>query len=92
MSKIVVRVSVDDQVHSEVECDEFALNSVLFDFNPSSNAGVTLLKALSAALITRMHQLIHDERSNKQQQRNAAIAITQMEDVQMRSVKSLFAK
>lgn len=89
---VKVRVQVDDQVHEEIECEVIALNAVLFEFNPSANACVTTIKALSAALITYMHQVVHADDSNGQQRRNAAIAITEMEAVQMRAVKALFAK
>lgn len=90
--EVKVRIEIDGQVHSEIACESYALNSVLFDFNPSSDPSVTEIKALSAAMITRMHRIIHDEHTNPQQRRNAAIAITEMEAVQMRAVKALFAK
>src|SRR5262245_58115219 len=76
----------------EIECAQYALDSVLFDFNPTGDPSVTVIKAISAALITKMHRIVHDETKNPQQRRNAALAISEMEAVQMRAVKALFAK
>lgn len=92
MGKVVVDVYLEGTMHEAIEVEDYALNSVLFDFNPSADPNVTTIKAISAALITKMHRIIHDVHTNPQQRRNAAIAITEMEAVQMRAVKALFAK
>lgn len=74
----------------QVVCSDTALAAVLFDFNPSTNVEVTVLKALCAALIRQME----DVRANgtPAKARNAAVAITEIEGAQMRAVKALFAK
>lgn len=93
--KVSVSVHVDaDQfgVTDTVEAGERALNAVLFDFNPTSNAKVTRIKAMHAALIQEMCNLQDDATSTPAQKRAAAIAITELEGTQMRAVKALFAK
>lgn len=89
---VKVRIEINDQVHEEIECEEYVLNSVLFDFNPSADPKVATIKAISAAIISIMHKMVHNVELRPQQRRNAAIAITEMEAVQMRAVKALFAK
>lgn len=91
--KVTVEVDAEtDGFARTIKPDEYELNSVLFDFNPTTSEDVAVIKALSAALISVMHKRVHDGSLNPQQRRNAAIAITEMEAVQMRAVKSLFAK
>lgn len=77
---------------AQVTVQQPALNAVLFDFNPSSNPDVTVIKALHAALIQKMHDLQANEAATPFQKRAAAIAITELEGTQMRAVKALFAK
>lgn len=69
--------------------DQKALDHVLFDFNPSMDDRVVRIKALHAALIAEMEMV---RTQGGPQARAAAIAITDLEKVQMVCVKSLFAK
>lgn len=87
---VSVTVNVTDQPAHLVTATDSALSSVLFDFNPSTNTDVTVIKALHAALITKM-ELIRAT-GTPAQARCASIAITELEGAQMRAVKALFAK
>ncbi len=73
-----------------IVCTDPALNAVLFDFNPSTSADVTVIKALCAALIRQMESVRDAGPAAKA--RCAAIAITETEGVQRRAGKALFAK
>lgn len=93
--KVVVNVMVDNGttgLSHPVNVTEKAQNAVLFDFNPSSNAKVTRIKALHGAAIQEMMDIQSDSASTPAQIRAAAIAINELEGTQMRSVKALFAK
>jgi hypothetical protein len=91
---VLVTVKVDageSGTTNDVPVSTTALNSVLFDFNPSSSNDVTEIKAMCAALISKMEKIVAVEgRSPKA--RMANIAITDLEKVQMVCVKALFAK
>lgn len=88
---VSIKISVTDHPDRIVVVSDSALDAVLFDFNPSANDDVTIIKALHAALITRMQGIVEKEgRSAKA--RCANIAITELEGTQMRAVKALFAK
>lgn len=75
-----------------------ALAKVLFDFNVTGDARVTMAKALMAASIQLM--LDHQEETKKEpdqvirnaRMRAASVAITQLEITQMCAVKAFFAK
>lgn len=90
MAVVTVTVHVDG-FPTTVTCSNTALDAVLFSFNPSSDRNVADLKALCAALITKMEH-IRDGDALQAQKRNASVAITEAEAVQMRAVKALFAK
>ncbi|MGD9724404.1 MAG: hypothetical protein AB7U76_24460 [Pirellulales bacterium] len=75
-----------------VSVSDTALDAVLFDFNPSSSRDVGEIKALVAALISKMQVVQAKDDARPAQKRTAAIAITDLEKVQMVAVKALFAK
>ena len=81
-----------DDFSDAVLCKDPALNAVLFDFNPSAKHDVVTVKALHAALIQKMQDLQADPATTPAQKRVAAIAITDLEKVQMVAVKAYFAK
>lgn len=87
-----VTISGDDVPHKTLNMptSQTALNAVLFDFNPSSDDRVTMIKALHAALIYMMEGVRAS--GDPARARCAAIAITELEGTQMRAVKALFAK
>jgi hypothetical protein len=91
-SVLVRHVHNGHDFSEQVTCSDPALNAVLFDFNPSSHADVTTIKALHAALIQKMRDIQAREGATGAQKRAAAIAITELEGTQMRAVKALFAK
>lgn len=75
-----------------VECDNEALDTVLFDFNPSSNPKVTRIKALCAALVQEMDDMRGDHTTSEAQIRVIGYAKWQIELAQMAAVKALYAK
>ena len=89
---MTVTVSIHVTGHPDrlVTATDSALNAVLFDFNPSTNDDVTIIKALHAALISKMESVRTS--GTPAQARCASIAITELEGAQMRAVKALFAK
>lgn len=90
MTDVKLVLHCDSAVHSETKCSDKALNSVLFDFNPTTNPKVARIKALCAGVIQEMLDI--QAGGTDAQRRTAAIAITQMELTQMAAVKALFAK
>jgi hypothetical protein len=82
----------EHQFSENVHVKDPALNAVLFDFNPSSSHDVTTIKALCAGVIQKMHDIQANPEATPARKRMAAVAITQMEIVQMCAVKALFAK
>lgn len=87
---VSVMLSVTDQPDRHLVVSDTALNAVLFDFNPAANDDVTIIKALHAALISKMEAI--RAAATPAGARCAAIAITELEGAQMRSVKALYAK
>lgn len=90
VSVVVTVHEGEAEFNEQVICSDPALNSVLFDFNPSSNPHVTTIKALHAGIIQVMRDV--QAKGTDAQKRCAAIAITELEGTQMRAVKALFAK
>ena len=90
---VTVKISVSDEGKpdyvNEVYVSDAARSAVLFDFNPSTNADVTDIKALCAALIELMRGV---QTGGGAKGRCASIAITDIEKMQMMAVKALFAK
>ena len=89
---VSVSIAITDRPTQVVSVSSSALDAVLFDFNPTSSPSVAAIKALHAALITELERIRGSEDSRPAQKRTAAIAITELEGTQMRSVKALFAK
>lgn len=86
MTGPVVKVTVQIGEQSmEIVCSETALDAVRWNFNPSGQANVHLLKAVSAGLITACEDL---KGNSGQPARWAQIAITNIETAQMFAVKS----
>lgn len=81
-----------DKRIGEIALSNQALDKVLFDFNPTSNGRVATIKTLHAALIETMLDLQAAEDVTPAQKRVAAMAISDLEKVQMLCVKALFAK
>lgn len=75
-----------------IDVQDPALNAVLFDFNTTGSSTVSRIKALHAALIQEMYNIQANPDARPAQKRTAAIAITDLEKVQMVAVKALFAK
>jgi hypothetical protein len=104
--QVSVEIRIGGEVEERIVLGERARKKVLAHFNPSEDARVTALKALSAAQIQMMldHQLAQSRVGNSPatsgadkaladaRGRAAAIAITQAEITQMCLVKSLFAE
>ena len=66
----------------------FGEKAVGLSFNPSGNMHVHNCKLGFARLIDQMHELRNNANSSDQA-RHAALAITALEDAQMRAVKAL---
>lgn len=77
--------------HSRV-IDQTAANKVLYSFNPSGDDRVSFIKLACAGLIQEMLDLQDEEDTTPAQKRTAAMAISDLEKVQMLCVKALFAK
>lgn len=103
MAQVVyVQVSIQDESgdpggggarnSAVIRCSADALDAVLFDFNVGNSLDVTVIKALSAGLVEKMREIINSQGSTGAMRRAAAIAINEIEGVQMRAVKALFAK
>lgn len=83
--KVIATIELPNGSKFEMACSEGALDAVRWNFNPSANPHVTLLKALSAALITQCEEL---RAGPGQRSRWASIAITDIESAQMFAVKA----
>lgn len=92
MTNVKLVLHMGDQVHSETVVQQSALDAVLFDFNPTTNAKVARIKALYAAAIQELMDIRDASNSTPAMKRMASIAITQTELTQMPAVKALFAK
>jgi len=67
----------------------FGEKAVGLTFNPGNNPEVDACKRIFAAAIDQMHELRVALSSGPGQARHASIAITQIEDAQMRAVKAI---
>lgn len=68
----------------------FGQKAVGLTFNPSNNPEVDRCKRIFAEAIDQMHDLRSEGNANGPgQARHASIAITMLEDAQMRAVKAL---
>jgi len=83
---VTITIQVSDQPAQHVTVSDDALDDVRFDFNPSGDRDVTLVKALSAGLLTFC------QRPNGKTGRWMAIARTHIETAQMFAVKAVTYK
>lgn len=67
----------------------FGQKAVGLNFNPSGEDAVGTAKQTIADAIDQMYQFKEDPQTNMGAKRHASVAITQLEDAQMRMVKAL---
>lgn len=83
---VTITLSIKDQPDQSIQVNPDALDDVRFDFNPSGDRDVVLVKALSAGLLTVC------QKPNGKTGRWMAIARTHIETAQMFAVKAVTFK